>query len=293
MTIIEEIAKFLSCKTDTVVTILVTISIFLAGLLTNALISRIKKSGERKSYRKYFYSLIENIRDYSCRYAPSLKESIDNLIIENQPLFIIKRRTENSFQTFDKIQFEKIYEAFFSGIICKKKLRRKAFNFILNYTTLIKFYYDAFPNDIEKLHATFQRFENEWNTNIDNIRNVYEVLRQQYFSNTLNPIYFDFFKEFDSIIQVWFSKEDRTNRLILKTFIIDKLDTQFFKKYKELEIAPRLEIHSADALLAFSNMLHTLDNYKRHFGNYYWLIKQCDRKMAVAQKILTKTNLNR
>lgn len=292
MTLIEKIANYLSCKPDTVVTILVTISIFLVGLLINSIISSIRKSSERKNYRKYLYSLVENIREYSIKYVPSLMESIENLKIENQPVYILKRRTENSFHTFDKIPFEKLFESFFSGIIFKKKLRRKSFNFILNYTMLIKFYYDSFPKDIEKLYTTFQIFEKEWNANMDNIRNIYEILRQQRFSNKLDPSHIELFQEFDSILQIWFSNADRTNRKILKTLIIDKLDQNFFIKHKALEITPRLEILAADALLSYSNMQQTLDNFKRHLGNYYWLLKQCDRKMAVAQKILVKTNLN-
>jgi len=290
MTIIEKLANLLSCKTDTVVTIIATVTIFIVGLLINLIAYRIKRSVERRNYREYYYSLIANIREYSIRQAKGLKESIDNLKIDNQPLFIIKRRTENSFNTFDKVSFDKLYNSFFSGWIFKRMIRRKAFNFILNYNALIKFYYDSFPKDIERLDTTFRRFEDSFNANIDNIRNIYELLRQKYFSNKLDQNYITLFLEFDSILQIWIANPDKTNRNILKTYILDKLDSQFFSKYKSLEIATRLEISTSDALLAYLNMEQTLDNFSRHFSNYYWLLKQYERKIRMAQTILVKTN---
>lgn len=285
----EEIASKFGCKVDTIVTLFVTITIFTASIIINSFINNRKIFKERKRYRKYLYTLIDNIRKYSVKQSVELDKTVKLFTMQNQESYFVIQLTENSLNLLDKISFEKIYDSFFAGLTCKNRLRMKALNCILNQTALVKTVNSNIRSDIESLDKKFHCYEESWNKSVDLIRKSYDNLRQQNFSGTIKEELIPFLIDLDKIINEWSHQPDRAHRIMVKQFIVDKLNSNFFENHKTLEIAITIQNHNIDATMSYLNMENILELYANLFKGYSRIHRNYPRIVELAQYILEKT----
>lgn len=289
----EQLALKFGCKPDTVVTIFVTISVFTAGIIINSIINNLRIFKERRRYRKYFHTLVNNIVKYSSKQHFELEKSIKLFTINNQESYFVVQLTENSFQLFEKISFEKIYDSFFAGLTWKNTLRMKALNSILNQTALAKKVNENMRTDIDSLDKKFRNYEESWNESINSIRKIYDTLRQQNYSRTIKKELLPFYADLDKIVKEWSHQPDRAHRVMVKRFIVDKLNSNFFENHKTLEIAISIQNHNIDATMSFLNMENILEIYANLFRTYSRIHHNYSRIVKNAQLILIKTTFFR
>jgi hypothetical protein len=287
----ENLALKLGCKPDTIVTVTVTLAVFTAGILVNAFINYCKSRNERQKYRKYINTLIDNIKKYSTRQSKELDKSLSSFVLANQNPFFITELTENSLNLIDKISFDKVYAAFLTGLTFKKSLRIKALNCILNQTALIKKVNENIRIEIDELDKKFHTYELSWNNSIESIRKIYDNLRQQNASGTLDIKTRPFLIDMDRIVQAWSVQKDRAHRVIVKNLIVDKLDSKFFEKHKSLEIAITVQNYNIDAIMSYLNMEHILSLYRGLFSTYSRINRNYNRIVGKSQRILQKVTL--
>lgn len=268
MNTVENLANQLSCKPDTIVTILVTLTIFISGLLVNILASRIRVSSERRRYRKYFSSLIINILDYTTRQALEFELLVKQLDIKNPSNPTLSHITENSLHLVDKLPFDKVYESYFSGITFYKKTKREAFTTILNRTELIRRIDTNLLNDFKVLDEKFRIYEDSWNNNVNHIRSIFDCLRQKYFAKELDDPMSELVIDLNEIIKNWKSQKNNTSRYIVKTFILDKFDDSFYGKHKKLQVITELQNYWTDAIADYKNMENVYELYYNIFYKY-------------------------
>ena len=293
MTLIQEIANLLSCETDTIVTIFITVAIFISGILVNLCNTRIRKSIDRRNYRNFVQELITNIRIYTKKQSKEFEKFHKTLRIDNHQPFVIKRKSESSLSTFNKIPIEKIYDSFLGGIFCNNKKRRKGLRFILNNTLLIENIDSELPQDIDKMLSKFSQYENSWDKSIDEIRKIYDSLRQQYISQSLNPNYLPLFKDMNEILSEWKISENATNRTYVKEKIIDVLPHKIIQKYNGLDLVILFQNSTIEAKLAYDNMENTISIYANMFSDYQRIFNNYDRKMKIATRIISVRNFCR
>jgi len=101
----EHLACEWGCKTDTVVTVFVTTTIFTSGIIINSIINNLRIFKERRRYRKYFHSLIDSIRKYAEKQQIELNKTVKLFSIENQESYGVIQLTENSLHLMDRISF--------------------------------------------------------------------------------------------------------------------------------------------------------------------------------------------
>jgi hypothetical protein len=287
----EHLACAWGCKTDTVVTVFVTLSVFTIGIIINIIINNIRIFKERRRYRKYFHTLIKNLRKYSLKQSNELDKSVVKFTMKNQESYFVIQLTENSLNLIDKISFEKIYDSFFVGLTCKDTLRMKALNCMLNQSALLKTINSNIRTDIESLDKKFHDYEQVWNDNVDSIRKVFDNLRQQNASGTIKKEFIPLLKDLDKIISEWSHQPDRAHRVIVRQFIVDKLNSNFFESHKALDLATMIQNYNIDAIMSYSNMENILELYANLFKSYSRLHRNCNRIVGLSQRILTRTAL--
>lgn len=265
---IENIADFLSVTSDTIVTVLFSFIIFTAGVLVNVVFKLIQRYFERKRTRVYFFSIIENIAEYTKKQIDPFDRIITSLQMKNHEMIYFTSISANSLNLFEKLSFDKVYDAFFSGIVFNRKKKREAFNQIQNKSELIRQINYKLSTDISELENKFHIYEQDWNKEIDRIREFYDNIRQQQFSGSLDHKLTDFALSFNEIFYEWSQQEDRANRTIVKAFLIEKLDSDFFRQYKEFKEAMVLQNYSISALMFYKNMENIYNSYSDIFAHY-------------------------
>ena len=265
---IENIADFLSVTSDTIVTVLFSFIIFTAGVLVNVVFKLIQRYFERKRTRVYFFSIIENIAEYTKKQIDPFDKIITSLQMKNHEMIYFTSISANSLNLFEKLSFDKVYDAFFSGIVFNRKKKREAFNQIQNKSELIRQINYKLSTDISELENKFHIYEQDWNKEIDRIREFYDNIRQQQFSGSLDHKLTDFALSFNEIFYEWSQQEDRANRTIVKAFLIEKLDSDFFRQYKEFKEAMVLQNYSISALMFYKNMENIYNSYSDIFAHY-------------------------
>lgn len=291
MDIIQQLANLLSCKTDTIITIITTLTVFVSGVSVNLIIIRINKAVKRLNYRIFFREIIEDIILYTSKQAKEFDRFDKTLKMDNQNNFILNRKIENSLNTFDKIPIEKIYDSFFCGLTINKKKRRKYLRSILNNTQIIKDISFNLSSVIKEMITDFNKHEEVWNKCIDEIRKEYDVLKQQHLAQTINQEHLALFYDFDKMFSDWVSIDDRRNRVIIKEKIIDNIKYNMIIKYKSLQLVIKIENSIIEAISAYENMDAILKLYFEIFSDYKFEFNNYCRKMNKALVLIKARNI--
>lgn len=265
---IENIAGCLSVKSDTIVTVLFSFLIFTAGVLVKIVFGLIQKHYERKRIRAYFKHIIENIVEYTRKQIEPFDRIISALQMKNHEMIYFTSISANSLNLFEKLSFNKVYDAFFSGIVSNQKKRREAFNQLQNKSELIRQINNKLSTDISELENKFHIYEQGWNNEIDRIREFFDNIRQQHFSGSIDPKLSGFVLNLNEIFSEWAKQDDRANRAIVKEFIVDNLDSDFYRQYKDLKEAMVLQNYSISALMFYKNMENIYNSYSELFTQY-------------------------
>ena len=286
MNVIQQLSDFLSCKTDTVVTILMTLVIFISGILVNVIIIIARNLYDRLNYRRFFKELIVSICFYTNKQAVAFDKFKQSLRMDNQGTFYLSRYIENSLNTFDKLSIDKIYDSYFQSIRCNNKIRRKAFRFILNNTQLIRDINCDLPLDTEKMIMEFSKYENEWHKTTDDIRKIFDELRQHFLANSIKQEYMPLFTDLNKVFVDWKNVGYNSNRKVIKEVIVDAIFNNIIGKYKSIDIVVNLENLTIDATMAYRNMENIISLYSNLFSGYHRIFVNYERKMKVALKVM-------
>lgn len=265
---IQNIADCLSVKTDTIVTVLFSFIIFTAGVLVRIVFRLIQRYCERKRIRAYFKIIIENIAEDAKKQIEPFDRIITSLQMKNHEMIYFTSVSANSLNLFEKLSFDKLYDAFFSGIVFNRKKRRDAFNQLQNKSELIRQINNKLSTDITELENKFHIYEQGWNKEIDRIREFFDNIRQQHFSGSIDPKLTGFVLNLNEIFYEWAKQDDRANRTIVKAFIIDHLDSDFYRQFKEHKEAMVLQNYSISALMFYKNMENIYNSYSDLFAQY-------------------------
>lgn len=290
MNIIQLLANLLTCNTDTIVTILTSFAILISGVCVNLIIIRIKRVFARLNYRIFFREIIEDIILYALKQAEGFDELIKTLKMDNQK-FCLNKKIENSLNTFEKLPIEKIYDSFFCGFTINKKKRRKHLRSILNNTQIIKEISLDLSLNIKQLMNDFNKHGEVWDSNVDEIRKEYDILKQQHLANTINPAYFPLFNDLNKIFIDWTKIPDNKNRTIIKSEIIDKLKNNVILNYESLEGIIKIKNSTIEAISAYENMEELLKIYIEIFSDYNSIYSDYCRNMNKSLELIKVRNI--
>lgn len=290
MNIIQLLANLLTCNTDTIVTILTSFAILISGVCVNLIIIRIKRVFARLNYRIFFREIIEDIILYALKQAEGFDELIKTLKMDNQK-FCLNKKFENSLNTFEKLPIEKIYDSFFCGFTINKKKRRKHLRSILNNTQIIKEISLDLSLNIKQLMNDFNKHGEVWDSNVDEIRKEYDILKQQHLANTINPAYFPLFNDLNKIFIDWTKIPDNKNRTIIKSEIIDKLKNNVILNYESLEGIIKIKNSTIEAISAYENMEELLNIYVEIFSDYNSIYSDYCRNINKSIELIKVRNI--
>lgn len=205
--IIDCIKDTFGIDNNTTATILITISVFLIGLIFQALYHIIVNIIKRSRYRSMFIHLLEEISKSSYKQGEFFKDFAKTLDIKYVGHFNLNTATLSYLSTYEKLDFEILYSAFFHGI---ENLfsRRKLKAFAKAHTALSKTVgiENKYPEDLKNFITKFNGYEDKWNDSIEMVRQGFEGIFAQIKQTpqiVQNSLEARFFTEMDKIIYGW------------------------------------------------------------------------------------------
>jgi hypothetical protein len=218
---------------NTVLTIFVSTLVFAIGLLLQRINTFITSLSEKKKIRNLFELNLETLIRHTFKQHVEYEKSALLLVPSSDAFFVLTRVSIPSAEIIERIGYQNIYEAYFTGFrinfFPNNKMRLKAFNKIWAIISSIKFVQAQSFSRFDEFIKLYNEYNEHRNSALSN--------HQKFVDNLFTEINFignisvetkKYIEELDAIHYNWQHSKNRTNmtvvhrKLILPTRILNR-----------------------------------------------------------------------
>ena len=290
----ETLIKYLECnwgiQADTTATILLTVSIFLLGLLATEIIKFVSRLQNRITTRQVFSAFINGVvKQIAIQKKAYYKTSLQ-FTFESERDFVVSRATIAQIDNRG-LDYASIYSAYFKGlenltIIKKKKLLKvKAFNKLWESLDTIAYWHKRSFDDMDFFRSKYESYNDSRNESLDEHRRLIEKVATTFDGKQVDRPFGEYIQSIDKITVSWQAEPDRTRpdkvqrKLVVPIRILNRRNGKI-----------ALARHSSDILLLtsmhYENMYNLLKLYKFQYFDYGRIFKNSQRLLNKCLKIL-------
>lgn len=270
MTKLQEIINCLfGIGNETSAPIIITFIIFILGYLISYLVKFIENFLKRKSKRKLFFELLKEISKSASTQALNFKEFADTLVITYEKGFKLRRVNINHLSNLNKLDFETIHDAYFTGIENWIYFRhsRDEFNIVWSGISKLTYWEAVYRDEVDKFINKFNSYESKRNDLMDRFRIIYDTFIQSVNGKTVSKEYGIYINGLQSKILLWLNVPNNIHFYNAQHDLVLPL-IEHNKQYPEYEISLQLNNVLLEASYYYDNLKRHLENYRELFLSY-------------------------
>lgn len=287
---IDYISDLFNIDNNTTATIVITIAVFLTGLAFQGLFSFIKNLSIRCRKRRFFIHVLDKTGQASLKQGNLFNDFSKKLAISYVGNFELSTITFPYLSTFDKIDFELVYNAFFNGPenLCSQ-YKTKAFTKAYSIISRIQSIESKYPTDLQKFIDKFNGYEDKWYNAVELIRQQYEqILGSSTEITVTNPLVADFLTRMDGIISSWQRQINYTHYSTEFNSLVNPLYNLLKEpQFESIALRSKQLLNLLiEAQGHYQNMVSLLENYSSLYQLYGRIYCNSLRIIKVIVKIL-------
>jgi len=257
---------------DTLLTILVTISIFFLGIIFQALWHSFTAYLNRRKVRRMFAFVLKEFIVDTEKQSQNLRTNAEQFTFANRNEYNILNTNITSSKMFKDIGFKSIYEAYFVGFeyyltfVNRSEYHRKYMLLVKNVIDA-EYWHEKSMLDTFSALESYNKYHDIRNNALESFRQKIDIMAHELIYNKVNLIFKEYFEEVDNIIVKWQKEADPTAPHIANDFLVQPL-LEHNRKHPEIRLAIQL---NDDLLLAsahFKNQKNVLDGMKDQTSRY-------------------------
>lgn len=161
-----------SVSSDTIFTVIITVSIFIIGQIFLIIYDRYKDKNALSNLSKFFLISVKGIIDPLTTEIADIKDIVTQLEEKRQRSYFLQDTTELNFDFYNKINNSELFNSF-----TKYLKKKEEVSVIISYTNLIKSI------------VSFRNYKNEKLKNFDSIINLLNKVTERYSENYIQLMY--------------------------------------------------------------------------------------------------------
>jgi hypothetical protein len=275
---------------NTVLTIFVSTLVFAIGLLLQRINTITTSLSEKKNIRNLFELNLETLIKQTLKQHEEYKKTALLLVPSSNDFFVFTRVSIPSVEIIERIGYQNIYEAYFTGFrinfFSDNKMRLKAFNKIWAILSSIKFVQaQSFSRSDEFIKLYNEHNEHRNSALNDHRKFVDSLFTEINFHRNISIETKKYIEELDAIHYHWQHSKNRTNmtvvhrKLILPTRILNR-------KNNRLPLANSINENLLKVTHEYINQNKLLKNNRMQFNIYSDNFKLYSRTSKMCLNIL-------
>jgi hypothetical protein len=285
---LTEFQEYLHCNfgidSNTSASIIITLLVFIAGILTSEFLKLLSRLRERRAQRLAIASSIKHAITQSKKQIKSYEE-IANEFTWTGNKHITLGRTILSKTDFN---YKMLFDSYFVGIENLNLLRKKkskALNRLWEALNSLEYWHERTFLDLDKFLEKYSEYNVVRNESLEEHRKLIESVLTSVTGTNLPLQIGRYIQEIDNIHVAWQQTDNRTRPDIMQNVLVKPL-LLHNREHPEIQLARR----SSDLLLAvsfqFDNLESLLTAYNKQFINYARIFRYNYRTLEIALKIL-------
>lgn len=254
-----------SIDANTSATILISILVFVIGLIITWFGNSLKNFLKRKRRRKQFRLLIESISNGAIKQAKNFSSSLPTFKIDYIGYFTLKNSVISQLDNIDKINLEVFFEAYFSGIenLLSNSKKRKAFNRTWGHFYHLKKIETRYTEQLQSFISKFNKTEDLRNESLDIFFNSIKTILQQVNNANFPPDLRQYVMRVDRVFVAWqtLDEENRTHYFVVNQNIVEpifEINKDFINDYSDV-------LNINNQLLLVKYHYENMENQIKHF----------------------------
>jgi hypothetical protein len=273
---------------NTSATIIITISIFIAGIVIQQILSMSSGIIKRKRIRKLFAINVKNFVNEVKKQEEAYLKTSESFKFETGLIFSFTRSPIFSHKSILEMGYQISYESFFYGIENIFKFKRdkklKAFRTIWSSVHSVDYWHDKTFTEINKFQEKTDEFNNRWNNAIGSHRQFIDSIMAEVNGQLLQKELGVYLKEVDKIHLNWQNLPNRTRPDILNKNLIIPL--RILNRKHQNNISLKMNDNLLAAGIEFQNKRNLFNAQKDLFSNYARSFRLNYRLTRISIKIL-------
>lgn len=272
---------------------IISIIVFLTGGIASFLFLRITEYRKRKTLRKTFVLLINEVIKNLKRKEQNLKEFYPQISLTHEEGWFLPHKTVSYLDTIFEMDFNSLYHAFrkkFYWRCCPAQISTKAFHRVWGILRDLKFLEQSINQHIDGLPQRFGKYHERYGDKLDTFRKFHDELA----AKTEGMVVTDENKEEAEYLQaqdrIWYDWQqlDESNRTHFHTtytnLVVPSLALN--KKYQQLPYI----LDSNNILLECTHQYIEIENtlrvYNKVFKDYFWSYRHAHLLLAKSLEII-------
>lgn len=273
---------------NTSATIIITLSIFIAGILIQQGLSISAGYIKRKRIRKLFEINVKNFVVEVKIQEKAYRTTADSFKFETGLVYAFTRATIFSHHSIKEIGYQNSYEAFFHGVenifMFKRNKKLTAFSKIWSSVNSIDYWHDRTFADIHKFQEKLDEYNSRWNSAIEKHRQFVESIMAQVNGQLIEKELGTYLTEVDRIQTIWQNLPERTRPDILNKNLIIPL--RVLNRKNQNDISRKMNENLLAASIEFQNKRNLLKAQRELFFHFARSFRMNYRFSTIAIKIV-------
>lgn len=283
---------FFEIDNNTSATIIITISVFLIGILINLFLSFIQKVIERKNIRRIFLmnvkALEKNVRDQSVEF----KKFSDQFCFEYTENLNLKIINFPQVQIIKQIGYGLSYDAFFKGLenIFVSKSSFETFNEIWETVYFLESWKDH-SNIIKDFNASYKEYNFLRNKALAEFQKSVESDLTIGNINSKIPEISNYYTQANEIL-ISFQKLNRRIDMVQNMLVQRFLELNRVSNHSKIPMIVHYNYNLLEASLNFENLKNLIESYKSLYLKLTEALLKRSNKLNDCFKILNRADFN-
>lgn len=289
----KDIQKYLELTfgidANTSATLIITLFVFIVGLILQQGLRTFTNYLERKRTRKTFFFALEEFWLQVKKQSEEYLKISNGLRFDKENNFEFKKATISTITSLNELGFKNAYEALFHGpenwIKINSKVKMKAFNKIWNSIKSVEFWHEKSFQDIDFFITKYNLFNDRRNSALRNYRAFIEPIMHSFNGKNIPKELAFYLKKVDQIQFEWQKMPDRTRADIVNKHLIIPLRI-LNRKNQDKEIAVKMNDNLLESSLEYQNLINLLEVHKKQYKSYYRNFRQYYKTCKKGQRII-------
>lgn len=259
---------------NTSATILITLLVFLCGILATWFAKFIYGFITRKENRKLLIILVDQVVDSNRKQSLQFNNAWNRISIESYKTGLgMKRASFHFSEILNQLGYNNCYFAFFNGVenipnrLFKNSYKLKAFMKLWEIINACEFWVDKAFNDAENIFDKINYYGDLRNEALDNFRKIIDRYKIEWATIGVSHDHLQYIVELDSILVNWQNAKDCRTPFVAQNQLIEPT-LKLNRKFQNLSIILEINDYLLKASFYYENMQNCILTFRKQFVIY-------------------------
>jgi len=275
---------------NTSATIIITVLVFGAGVLTTLLVDFMKTWYRRRMLQEVLKLNLVDFAKSLEKQAVIYFDTATQFSFERQGPLESSRVEISQIQSIKEIGYDQSFQAFFYGIynivfFRRRRLKIKSFHKLWDAISSIAYWHDKSVKDFDFYLEQYNGYNEKRNRAIDSYRRFIELIFMNLNNQQLPARLGTYLQAIDTIHLAWQKKSNRTAPHIVQRHLV--LPVRILnRKYQDVQLVSNINAYLLDASIHYENMSNLLSVKQKQYLYYGILFKGSCRLLKKIERIL-------